>query len=276
MMMVSMIYKIRVMILHFTHETVCSSCQNLANSRLPELRRSRGIVRHDYHMRKSKVTRPGIEPGLPWWEASGLTARSPSPHCMNCQRLTRIRMLELQLFPAKHRSLCERFFTLFDLIQTFSRKTLLFKDIFKELQFRIAVSFFSEVKYKKSSDITEFRWLYRHSLWNIRNLSTPECFSPLAQTFWFPALEIRIDDSPHTNANQARFPNFRMYESCQTMPLVGGFSRGSPVSPDLKFPRCSILSSLHPSSAFKAKSLRSLHCFPTDMYVPHHPPLPLK
>ncbi|KAJ8870117.1 hypothetical protein PR048_029129 [Dryococelus australis] len=29
-----------------------------------------GIVRHDFHMRKSGVTRPGIEPGSPWWEAS--------------------------------------------------------------------------------------------------------------------------------------------------------------------------------------------------------------
>ncbi|KAJ8867380.1 hypothetical protein PR048_031181 [Dryococelus australis] len=39
-----------------------------------------GIVRHDFHLRKSGVTRPGIEPGLPWWEASSLTAQSPRPH----------------------------------------------------------------------------------------------------------------------------------------------------------------------------------------------------
>ncbi|KAJ8867473.1 hypothetical protein PR048_031275 [Dryococelus australis] len=36
-----------------------------------------GIVRHDYHLRKSGVNRPGIEPGSPWWEASGLTAQPP-------------------------------------------------------------------------------------------------------------------------------------------------------------------------------------------------------
>ncbi|KAJ8867260.1 hypothetical protein PR048_031059 [Dryococelus australis] len=35
-----------------------------------------GIVRHDSHMR-NPVTRPGIELGSPWWEASGLTARLP-------------------------------------------------------------------------------------------------------------------------------------------------------------------------------------------------------
>ncbi|KAJ8871834.1 hypothetical protein PR048_028174 [Dryococelus australis] len=41
-----------------------------------------GIVRHDSHMRKSGVTRPGIEPGSPWWEESRLTSTVYSPlHC---------------------------------------------------------------------------------------------------------------------------------------------------------------------------------------------------
>ncbi|KAJ8878011.1 hypothetical protein PR048_022474 [Dryococelus australis] len=35
---------------------------------------------HDPHVRKSGVTRPGIEPRSPWWEASGLTAQPPWPH----------------------------------------------------------------------------------------------------------------------------------------------------------------------------------------------------
>ncbi|KAJ8879969.1 hypothetical protein PR048_020590 [Dryococelus australis] len=38
-----------------------------------------GIVWHDAPMRRSGVTRPGIEPGSPWWEASRLTAQPPSP-----------------------------------------------------------------------------------------------------------------------------------------------------------------------------------------------------
>ncbi|KAJ8870679.1 hypothetical protein PR048_029703 [Dryococelus australis] len=42
-------------------------------------------------------------------------------------------------------------------------------------------------------------------------------------------------------------PDFRTWESCRTMPLVGGFSQGSPVvSPALSFRRCSMLTSLHP------------------------------
>ncbi|KAJ8898278.1 hypothetical protein PR048_003638 [Dryococelus australis] len=35
-----------------------------------------------------------------------------------------------------------------------------------------------------------------------------------------------------------------MWESCQMMPLVSGFSRGSPVSPALSFRRCSMLTSI--------------------------------
>ncbi|KAJ8866212.1 hypothetical protein PR048_032055 [Dryococelus australis] len=40
--------------------------------------------------------------------------------------------------------------------------------------------------------------------------------------------------------------DFRNWESCRTMPLVGGFSRGSPVSSALSLWWCSILTSLHP------------------------------
>ncbi|KAJ8877245.1 hypothetical protein PR048_021699 [Dryococelus australis] len=39
-------------------------------------------------------------------------------------------------------------------------------------------------------------------------------------------------------------PDFRMWESCWTMPLVGGCSRGSPVSPAFLFRHCSILPSI--------------------------------
>ncbi|KAJ8879615.1 hypothetical protein PR048_020223 [Dryococelus australis] len=41
-------------------------------------------------------------------------------------------------------------------------------------------------------------------------------------------------------------PDFHMWESCRRMPLVGVFSRRSPVCPILSFLRCSILISLHP------------------------------
>ncbi|KAJ8882984.1 hypothetical protein PR048_014823 [Dryococelus australis] len=47
------------------------------NGRSPRKLASKGIVRHDTHIRKSGVTRPGIEPGSPWWEASRLPAQPP-------------------------------------------------------------------------------------------------------------------------------------------------------------------------------------------------------
>ncbi|KAJ8867237.1 hypothetical protein PR048_031036 [Dryococelus australis] len=46
----------------------------------------------------------------------------------------------------------------------------------------------------------------------------------------------RLDCSPPTKANRVQspvgpLPDFRMWKSCRKMPLLGGFSRGSPVSP---------------------------------------------
>ncbi|KAJ8887419.1 hypothetical protein PR048_013634 [Dryococelus australis] len=51
-----------------------------------------------------------------------------------------------------------------------------------------------------------------------------------------------LEYSPPTSANGFRFPagslpDFRMWDSCRTMPLLGRFSRGSPVSPALSFRR---------------------------------------
>ncbi|KAJ8895187.1 hypothetical protein PR048_000512 [Dryococelus australis] len=60
------------------------------------------------------------------------------------------------------------------------------------------------------------------------------------------AVAQRLQSSPPTKANRVRFPagqhpDFRTWESCWTMPLVGGFSRRSQISPALTFRRLSIL-----------------------------------
>ncbi|KAJ8893695.1 hypothetical protein PR048_006295 [Dryococelus australis] len=47
------------------------------------------------------------------------------------------------------------------------------------------------------------------------------------------------------DSRRGRSPDFRMCGSCRTMPLVGEFSRGSPVSPALSSCCSSILTSLH-------------------------------
>ncbi|KAJ8881404.1 hypothetical protein PR048_017885 [Dryococelus australis] len=79
------------------------------------------------------------------------------------------------------------------------------------------------------------------------------------------AVAQRVEHSPPTKANGVLFPmewegagsllDFRMWELCRTMPLVGGFSRGSPVSPDLAFRRRSNTHLASPSSALKTLML---------------------
>ncbi|KAJ8890959.1 hypothetical protein PR048_010468 [Dryococelus australis] len=58
----------------------------------------------------------------------------------------------------------------------------------------------------------------------------------------------RLARSPPTKANRVQSPagsiDFRKWESCRTMPLVSGFSRGSPVSPAPSFRRRSIYTSI--------------------------------
>ncbi|KAJ8890568.1 hypothetical protein PR048_010077 [Dryococelus australis] len=74
-----------------------------------------------------------------------------------------------------------------------------------------------------------------------------------------------LDYSHPTKANQFRFPagspsHFPMRELCQTMPLVDGFSRGSPIFPTSSFRRCSIHTSLTLVGS-------------QDLYVKSHPNL---
>ncbi|KAJ8874534.1 hypothetical protein PR048_025394 [Dryococelus australis] len=47
---------------------------------IPEKTRRPTLSRGTINTCEIPVTRPGIEPGSPWWEASGLTARPPRPH----------------------------------------------------------------------------------------------------------------------------------------------------------------------------------------------------
>ncbi|KAJ8898186.1 hypothetical protein PR048_003546 [Dryococelus australis] len=124
---------------------------------------SDGIVRRDSHIRKSGVTRPGIEPESPWWEASRLTAQPPR---------------RFHISPGR-------------------------------LEFGSIGS---------------------------------------APTRFGAAVAERLARSPPTKANRAQFPagppDSRKWESCRTMPLVGGPSRGYPASPTPSFQICSIFTSI--------------------------------
>ncbi|KAJ8868499.1 hypothetical protein PR048_030027 [Dryococelus australis] len=56
-------------------------------------------------------------------------------------------------------------------------------------------------------------------------------------------------------------PNFRMWQSCRTMPLVGVFSRGFPASPALTFRRCSVHTSFRPYRLSISRCLRVTQMF---------------
>ncbi|KAJ8870007.1 hypothetical protein PR048_029018 [Dryococelus australis] len=58
--------------------------------------------------------------------------------------------------------------------------------------------------------------------------------------------------------------DFRTWESCRTVPLVGGFSRGSPIFPALAFRRRSITTS-SPSSPLKTPTLRAVQISPLHL-----------
>ncbi|KAJ8888667.1 hypothetical protein PR048_008159 [Dryococelus australis] len=91
--------------------------------------------------------------------------------------------------------------------------------------------------------------------------------------------------SPPTEANRVRFPagslpDFRMQESCRMMPLMGGFSRGSPVSP-LFIPALLHIHLNSPSSTLKTSAINT-YCYvlqlaPTQLprAVVGDPPRPL-
>ncbi|KAJ8880343.1 hypothetical protein PR048_016810 [Dryococelus australis] len=82
---------------------------------------------------------------------------------------------------------------------------------------------------------------------------------------WRATVAERLARSPPTKAIRAQSPagslDFHKKESCWTMPLVGGSSRGSPVSPVPSFRRRSIFTpiTLIDSEGLAAKSRSNLH-----------------
>ncbi|KAJ8874444.1 hypothetical protein PR048_025293 [Dryococelus australis] len=86
----------------------------------------------------------------------------------------------------------------------------------------------------------------------------------------------RLARSPPTEANRvqspAGSPDFRKGESYRTMPLVGGFSRGSPVSPVPSFRRRSIFTSITLIGSLETSMLRAVQITSLRSFSP--PPHP--
>ncbi|KAJ8897856.1 hypothetical protein PR048_003209 [Dryococelus australis] len=80
-----------------------------------------------------------------------------------------------------------------------------------------------------------------------------------------PTVTERLVCSLPTKANRVQYlteslPDFRTRESCRTMPLVAGFSRGCPVSPRPLIPELLHTDLASPSSVLKISPTRRLNC----------------
>ncbi|KAJ8890562.1 hypothetical protein PR048_010071 [Dryococelus australis] len=155
-----------------------------------------GIVQHDSHMQKSGVTRPGIEPGSPWW-SGWRVPRSMSLHACRWREKAGYAPVE-----GEKNALCQ-----------------LAEGGVKEL------------------------------LTDTRKTDCPAeaCSTPGQRTGKIgAAVAQRLAHSPPTKAIRVQsptgsLPDPRMWESYWMMPLTGGFSRGTPVSPAPALQRLSIL-----------------------------------
>ncbi|KAJ8889184.1 hypothetical protein PR048_008678 [Dryococelus australis] len=108
---------------------------------------------------------------------------------------------------------------------------------------------------RKSSPARHVAYAYEEPI----TLGFPfQWFNPLRNGLWLygtygvgATVTDRLACSPPTKANRVRtpagpIPDFRMWESCWAMPLVGGSSWGSPVSSIPPFRRWFILTPIHP------------------------------
>ncbi|KAJ8878801.1 hypothetical protein PR048_019387 [Dryococelus australis] len=210
-----------------------------------------GIVRHDSHMRKSGVTQPGIEPGSPWWEASTVTAQPPwsqqfSPttllNCVSCEE-HRLGYSTRRQSPFDARRCGTVGQGLASALRTAGR---LDDDESPHPPFANSLSL--------SLSLSLF-------------LSSSPSIRPLFSAPGWRCLETRLARSPTTKANrvqtQAGSPDFRKWESCRAMPLIGGSFGDLPLPPPLHSGAAPYsLQSPHFGSQDLAKRLRAYLTLP--------------
>ncbi|KAJ8879238.1 hypothetical protein PR048_019844 [Dryococelus australis] len=253
----------------------------------------------------SSVTRPRIEPGSSWWEASSLTAQLTRPLkraettvnmlytrvCLTGRVAPRL-LLQVQkkrrivartqcrniknecpqpscdepvLYPGRCCKTCPDDLDMFDtswrMLAQSSPSTVtadnqctvdIDKFVHKAVESSLQTGWCPNSKClvgvggKGSQDIAYVTLIPEVRAWHVptmeclggRNESTPRKLTtsnarPVLLNIKSAGLQIQIARRPLTLTNQVRFPagslpDFRMWESCRTMPLVGGFYRGSP------------------------------------------------
>ncbi|KAJ8869236.1 hypothetical protein PR048_030808 [Dryococelus australis] len=176
-------------------------------------------IRHDSHLRKSGVNRPGIEPGLPWWEATSLNAQPPwtqqragSPNSRDILAgdfHTRPSLPRVATGPHPKHASCRL-------------KPMRVIEVNMERRRNEEAGETGDARENPPTN-----GIVRHDS-HLRISGGPAGANRLATV------------PPPTPAGS--LPDFRVWESCRMMPVVGGFSRGYPVSPNLAFRLCSFRS----------------------------------
>ncbi|KAJ8866701.1 hypothetical protein PR048_032562 [Dryococelus australis] len=209
-----------------------------------------GIVRHDSQL-QNLVTWPVIEPGSPWWKASVLTAQPPalwrratSTCNAHSNALSKCIGEESE---ARRRDAVRRFSLGRDHPATL---TVLYRlpgwppvAAPAPLECRSAPGRQASQAPVPLRPLPNYR-LFTDQIWN---------YFPSIVTNFSGRMSLRgtvstLASHQARRTNWAQSPagsqDFRKWESCRTMPLVGGSPQGSPVSPALSSRRCSIFTSI--------------------------------
>ncbi|KAJ8871649.1 hypothetical protein PR048_027976 [Dryococelus australis] len=193
------------------------------------------------------IARPGIEPGSPWWEVSGLTAQPPRPLRKQKTRenscLPPIKVNRVQS-PAESRD--------FDKWDTCRAMPLVGES---SRGYSVSPPFHSgAAPYSLQLLPSVLETSLAHAMPALTSIGNRYSTSPSAHL-----TALRVPGSPLYYSNKNTFkikktncsplakaipgratPDSSMWESCRTMSLVGGFSRGSTISPPSHSRRFSI------------------------------------
>ncbi|KAJ8870505.1 hypothetical protein PR048_029528 [Dryococelus australis] len=297
-------------------------CESIVQRRNDRAGETETIVRHDSHVRKSACSDlAGIEPGLPWWEASRLTAQPPRPRgsfalvFIDYVLISTI-LLNSTLASYQTRQLASNEFAALSYphkarasgIQNMCTVEMANGTTARRQQMATPLAtirkYCDESCQSCAMNLQQAAFLL--AALNLAADSSPvkreHCTpvgslarsgdsavyidSRLLSTFYEALLKIYFQDIPPPRIKGQRTAFLRtrfakklriyyrcrgsfyrsrvslsqtrgielMQEPCRTMPLVGGFPRGSPVSPALEFQRC-----LVPTSRLKIWVLRAAH-----------------
>ncbi|KAJ8886323.1 hypothetical protein PR048_012534 [Dryococelus australis] len=223
-----------------------SECKGGRNGRYLETRRPAASYITIPTCENPGVTRPGIEPCLPLWETSSLTAQPPRPVMSQSVAVSRL------VSRGKEKN---GLGSCLVILGSYFRPISVLPRIMMvegggggriaRLHGGMRIARSNRRGRAGRGEATSQEMKRQRAVSVVESLS--EAGSTL--TFVGAAVAERLACLPFTKANRVQssvgpLPDFCMWESCRTTPLVGGFSRGPPVSLTLLFRHCSILTSL--------------------------------